>query len=480
MNNPSPTSPAPQGQGGGVAVGWSPLMDALPVGVMLADPEGRYLEVNPAASRILGVPREALLASRLPEPRACLLRSDGSRMPPEEAPGAVVLRTGLPVHGQVLGWVQGGDTLWLKLSADPVPGGGAIVSFEDITDHRVAEGVLGAHGRIVDLAARASLHEVLVATLDEAEALTGSCIGFYHFVDADQDTLTLQAWSTRTARDFCRAEGAGLHYPVHKAGVWVDALRLKTPVIHNDYPSLPNRKGLPEGHAEVLRELVVPVVRGDRIVALLGVGNKAFDYGQHDVRAVQRLADLAWDAAERKRGEAALAASEAKARSMLRTATDGVWLVDLEGRFVEVNEAACLMLGRTREEMLALRLPDVEAEESPEETRRHIDRLVEEGSDIFESRHRRADGATFPVEISSTILRDTRQMVVYVRDISGRKEAEAKAARWQQMFARAGMAVLLSDPATNTVLECNRAFARQRGYEPEEMRGMPLWDLVAP
>ena len=52
---------------------WSPLFEALPQGVLLADREGRYLEANAAASRILGYDRATLLASRLPEARSQLL-----------------------------------------------------------------------------------------------------------------------------------------------------------------------------------------------------------------------------------------------------------------------------------------------------------------------------------------------------------------------------------------------------------------------
>ena len=102
-----------------------------------------------------------------------------------------------------------------------------------------SEGILQARLRLLEVAGRGTLAEVLRATLDELEDLSGSCIGFYHFREADQNTLTLQAWSTRTARDYCRAEGQGAHYPLASAGVWADAVRLRQPVVHNDYASLP-------------------------------------------------------------------------------------------------------------------------------------------------------------------------------------------------------------------------------------------------
>ncbi len=70
----------------------------------------------------------------------------------------------------------------------------------------------------------------------------------------------------------------------------MDCIRERRAVIHNDYASLPHRKGMPPGHATVNRELVVPVFRGDRIVAVLGVGNKPANYTESDVQVVSSLA----------------------------------------------------------------------------------------------------------------------------------------------------------------------------------------------
>jgi len=174
-----------------------------------------------------------------------------------------------------------------------------------------------------------SMEEVLRRTLDEAERLTGGTIGFFHFLDEDQVTLSLQTWSSNTLASMCSAEGAGMHYPLDRAGVWVDCVRERQPVIHNDYKSLAHRRGLPPGHAEVLRELLVPVTRGDRIVAILGTGNKPTDYDGRDVEVVSLLANLAWDIVLHKRAEEALRQRERDLAKAQEVAHVGSWHLDL-------------------------------------------------------------------------------------------------------------------------------------------------------
>ncbi len=176
----------------------------------------------------------------------------------------------------------------------------------DITERKQSENIIHARVRISEFAASHSLKELLQNALDELCDLTDSPIGFFHFVELDQRTLTLQAWSTRTLAEFCKAEGREHRYEIDMAGVWVDCIRQGGPVIHNDYASLPHRKGLPEGHAPVIREMVFPITREGKMVAIIGVGNKAIDYTENDVAYASRLADMIWDITERKRMEAEL------------------------------------------------------------------------------------------------------------------------------------------------------------------------------
>jgi len=146
-----------------------------------------------------------------------------------------------------------------------------------------------------ELAARGDLDALLQGALDIAEELTGSKIGFFHFVDDNQESLTLQTWSTNTLRRMCTAEGKGKHYPVTQAGIWVDCFRARKPVVHNNYAALQYRKGLPPGHAPILREITVPVIRGGKVVAIAGVGNKASVYTRTDEQVFQGLAQVVMD-----------------------------------------------------------------------------------------------------------------------------------------------------------------------------------------
>ena len=171
-----------------------------------------------------------------------------------------------------------------------------------------------ARVHLIGYAQSHTLGELLEETLNTAELLTSSCIGFYHFVNALEETLALQAWSTRTKREFCTANATSRHYHIAAAGVWVDCYHSRQPVIHNDYNSLQHRKGMPHGHANVRCFLSVPVIRGEDVVAILAVGNKVTGYDDQDVEIVSLLADLAWEIAEKKREEIRREAVEAQLR----------------------------------------------------------------------------------------------------------------------------------------------------------------------
>lgn len=130
---------------------------------------------------------------------------------------------------------------------------------------------------------------------------------------------------------------------------------------------------------------------------------------------------------ERKREEAEDSAKERQQHleTILSTALDGFWVVDAHGKFLEVNDAYCVMSGYTREELLKMQIQDVEVDETREETAGRIKRIVGSGRERFETRHRRKDGGVIDLEIQVTYqLFDGGRMICFLRDITGRKRAE--------------------------------------------------------
>ncbi len=348
------------------------LLEDMPDAIFLHQ-AGRFVYVNAAAVKLLGAS----------EPRQVIGKSLFDFVPPDlhaqahaQMHQAIELGQSLPTSQEKLVRLDGA-TLDLEVTTSVIVWDGVPTMQKvarDITERKRIERTTELRLHLLEYAALHSLEELLQETLDRVCEYTSSPIGFYHFVESDGKTLSLQAWSTRTLQEFCHAAGKGLHYPLEQAGVWADCVRQERPVIHNDYASLPNRRGLPEGHAEVIRELVVPILRDGQPVAILGVGNKATAYDENEIKTVSFLADVAWEITRLKRMEYALRDSERQYRILFNEMESGFALheiicnaqgVPADYRFLSINPAFETLTGLRAQDIVGKTvlevLPETEA-----------------------------------------------------------------------------------------------------------------------
>ncbi|MEI7763451.1 MAG: EAL domain-containing protein, partial [Comamonadaceae bacterium] len=160
------------------------------------------------------------------------------------------------------------------------------------------------------------------------EQLTGSQIGFVHFVHDDQETIELLTWSQSTLKGYCTAS-LDRHYPISQAGIWADALRQRKPVLINDYSSASGKHGLPEGHARLERMISVPVIEGGLVRMMMGVGNKPLPYTDMDVETARLVAQTLYRIFSKRRSEEAMHQSQESLKEAQRIASIGSYALDI-------------------------------------------------------------------------------------------------------------------------------------------------------
>jgi PAS domain S-box-containing protein len=275
------------------------FIDELPGTAYLKDSQLRLLMVNKNLGEVLGVAPQALIGKTahdiFPQDFADIITDldkqmlmDGGHRTVEETFQGRHLETSMFVMRDA--------------SGAPYLGGLSL----DVTERYHAAELTTVLLQINELGGLLSERDFLTRGLEMAEALTNSKIGFVHFVNTDQETLELVTWTANALKGCTTAFDN--HYPVSQAGILADCVRNKAPVVFNDCGGYSAKRGLPEGHAPLIRLISVPVMERGQVQMMLGVGNKDTDYTDADVDTLNLIGNDLWRIAQRARAEAALRA----------------------------------------------------------------------------------------------------------------------------------------------------------------------------
>ena len=237
------------------------------------------------------------------------------------------------------------------------------------------ESILQARLRLIQFAQTRTLDELLQMVLDELEALTGSTMGYFHFLEADQNTLQQRAWSTNTLQQLRSPVSRDRQFEVYQDGIWMDCVHEQRPVIYNDRSAQPSTRDLPAGLAPIHREMAVPIMRDGKIVAILGLANKPQNFTNRDVELVSTLADFSWDVVRDKQASVALSESEEKFRTLVTWTYDWeIWL-DPRGNVVYTSPSCERITGYSPEELITA--PDL------------ITRIIHPDDQLFYTEHQK-------------------------------------------------------------------------------------------
>ena len=398
------------------------LINSSPDIAYLMDTSGTVLAANKVLAERFGVSMASLLGKDI-----------HGLLPPELAASRQLQTEKALTSGRAVSYLDQHDGRFVAHDLHPVHNRKGVVDrlavfSRDITHSMRMENLLSACLRLSETASSLTMDALLADVLEQAEILTGSSIGFFHFVTPDQQTVSLQAWSRNTLAQGCRFADQERHYPIEQAGVWTDCIHTGQPIIHNDYDSLPHRNGLPPGHVDVHREMVVPIYREKKIVAVFGVGNKKKEYDHEDIDIITSLGDLTWDIILRKGKEEALQQNEERYRMQIELAMDGILLSSPQWIITTANRSLCLMLGMKEKDIIGRHIRDLPfTPESLQECPFRLD-LLNQGEIVNSDRVLiRGDNTLVPVEMRTGMMPDGSYQSIF-RDITERKSQEQQLA----------------------------------------------------
>ncbi len=179
-----------------------------------------------------------------------------------------------------------------------------------------------------------------------------------------------------------------------------------------------------------------------RQIELCGVGTVETRWRRKDGRIIDVLLSSApmdrahrekgvsftvMDITGRKQAELALRESEEKYRTLIDQAAEMLFFHDLDGNLVDVNQAAIKATGYSRDELLRMKVYDIDPDAEHRHDKRHVwESLSGTGSKAFEVRHRRKDGTLYWAEVRAGKLafRGGEYILALVNDITERKQAE--------------------------------------------------------
>ena len=189
---------------------------------------------------------------------------------------------------------------------------------------------------------------------------------------------------------------------------------------------------------------------------------------------------------EKKQVEKALRESEEKYYSLFRNSNDGIFIHDLEGNIIDVNQKVLDQFGYTKSEMFSIKIHLLHPPEALSESKLAFETIIRYGSVNFEADFIKKNGPVFTAEVSSSLFKIGGKQVVQgiVRDITDRKQAELalkqSEERYRSLVENTMDGYFISEIPSGQFLFLNQRSCSFFGYTMEEGLKLTVWDVMSP
>jgi len=429
------------------------LFEQSPDGILMLSDDHRFLDVNPAMLRLLGYTREELMNLTLP---AILAEREHPRLNME----VMLMMDGVEHHDKWQLRRKDGAIFIGDVIAKTLGHGRYFATIRDITGRERAEAAL------------------LDSQRQFQRMLRTAPVVLYEYV-MDQDGRDRFLYVGPRCRDVLEFSESDLLADIGL--IW-------NRVHPEDLPRLreENLKAVRGGQSFSTEARMVLDSGVVKWVQICSLPNPALP-GQPTI-----WSGFILDITQRRQAEVAQERAASRYAKMLSATKDAFWLIDTQGRILDINAAAEVMTGYTRNELLGMTIPDIDVLHTPEECQAHFQALLAEGAGLFETRHRTRAGKIIDVEVSALVDAPTDTVVAFIRDISARKLSEQRlqeantklehrvAERTEELRASEERYRLAMDATHEGLWDwlvpsgkvfCSPAYFQMLGYEASELTG---------
>jgi two-component system cell cycle sensor histidine kinase/response regulator CckA len=160
---------------------------------------------------------------------------------------------------------------------------------------------------------------------------------------------------------------------------------------------------------------------------------------------------------------------------------DGIFVMSIEGKLIEVNESFARMHGYSNEEMKNMNLHDLDTPETHQLARERISRVLAGEALTFEVEHYHKNGHIFPLEVSACLIPSDGQSTIqcFHRDITARRQAEEKTHELLSTLESVPNCIVVHD-ADGNILYANQNTFDLHGYSRDEFMALNLYQITVP
>ena len=422
------------------------LVESAHDSIFTSDATGRFLYANKAAAATVGATPEDVVGKSVDDFFPARLAEH------YRAEVARVIRTGEDLIAEDESEI-GGRPVWFSTIVQPVrdPQGrviGAQMSSRDITSLKHAERALRANEERLRQVIRLSHIGIF-----DHDHLTGEMYW-------SPEQREIYGWGADEPVFFSHSPGTSWHHwdPIHPQ----DRERVAAAV-----------KRAHESE-DGLYEIQHRILRRDGSLRWLAIRSQTFFAGTGDTRRAVRTIGAVQDITERRLADRQLQLTQ----SSIDKCNSAIYWVSVSGQVMYANDQACEGLGLARGELIGLHVwefdPDVPQERWPSVWKT----LEQDKSLTLQTRHRRKDGTTFPIEaIGTHVVFEGEQLIfVFAQDITERQRAERELQLMHAAIATNRTPFFSIDPQ-GRIIYANEHACQSLGFMREELVGRHVWDI---